>query len=45
MMRGLMAPEWPVLSFLYGLHPWDLERLSPIELAEYREQAKKLLGG
>lgn len=34
-MRRAIAPAWPALSRVYGLHPWDVERLTPDELRAY----------
>lgn len=43
MIRRSLRKEWPALSFLYGIHPWDVERLSYTELDQYQEQAKQFL--
>lgn len=45
MIRALLLREWPALSYLFGLHPWDVERLNVLELTEYREQAQQLMKG
>lgn len=34
-MRRAIAPAWPALSRVYGLHPWDVERLTPDEIRAY----------
>lgn len=34
-MRRAIAAAWPALSRVYGLHPWDVERLTPDELRAY----------
>lgn len=34
-MRARYLHAWPALAELYGLHPWDVERLTHAELAEY----------
>lgn len=34
-MRRALAKEWPALSRLFGLHPWDLGRLTHDELTGY----------
>ncbi len=34
-MRRAIASAWPALSRVYGLHPWDVERLTPDELRAY----------
>ena len=40
MIRRALVDEWPALSRLYGLHPWDVERLTEAELAGYLEQMR-----
>ena len=27
--------QWPALSRVYGLHPWDTDRMTPDELVGY----------
>ena len=34
-MRAALIELWPVLSDIYGLHPWDVHRLSVVELGRY----------
>lgn len=34
-MRRALVKSWPALSYHFGLHPWDLERLTPAELRAY----------
>lgn len=34
-MRRRLRTTWPALSHLYGLHPYDLDRLTPGELDAY----------
>ena len=34
-MRARLLHSWPALSFHFGIHPWDLDRLSPFELDAY----------
>ena len=34
-MRRAIGPLWPVLSAVYGLHPWDVDHLTPDELNTY----------
>jgi hypothetical protein len=48
MTRRRLLRQWPALSHLYGLHPWDVERLTIDEmdaylddLVEYRRQMSK----
>lgn len=36
-MRRALLAEWPALSRLYGLHPWDVPRLTADELIAYRK--------
>ena len=33
---------WPALSRVYGLMPWDVERLTPDEVTAYLEDLKQL---
>lgn len=40
-MRRALREQWPALSHLYGLHPWDVDgcpTLTAREVAEYLEQ-------
>lgn len=32
-----MGPMWPALSARFGVHPWDVERLTYAELEHYRD--------
>ncbi len=34
-MRRALCKQWPALSQLYGLHPWDLDRLTGDEVGAY----------
>lgn len=34
-MRRAIGPRWPALSRHFGVHPWDVERLTFDELAGY----------
>jgi hypothetical protein len=34
-VRRRLRTTWPALSHLYGLHPYDLDRLTPGELDAY----------
>lgn len=44
MTRALLLEEWPVLSYLFHIRPWEVDMLSTVELNEYLSQAPKLLG-
>lgn len=44
-MRRAHLKAWPALSHLYGLHPWDIDRLTYAELREYVAHARKLNKG
>ena len=35
-MRQELLSQWPALSHLFGLHPWDIDRLTAREVAAYR---------
>lgn len=39
-MRARLLHTWPALSHLFHLHPWDLERLTPLELEAYLSAAE-----
>jgi hypothetical protein len=34
-VRAGLLNAWPGLSHYYGIHPWDVERLSYLELQAY----------
>jgi len=34
-VRRRLLPVWPALSFRFGLHPWDVDRLTVDELNAY----------
>ena len=36
-MRQAIGNRWPALSHWFGLHPWDVERLTPFEIKSYLE--------
>lgn len=36
-MRAALIEAWPGLSHWFGIHPWDVGRLSVVELAQYIE--------
>lgn len=40
-MRRRLLDWWPALSLHYGLHPWDVERLTPDELVAYQRDTMK----
>lgn len=35
MIRRRLGPRWPALSHWFGLRPWHVDRLTPLELAHY----------
>jgi hypothetical protein len=37
-VRRALLRSWPALTRFYGLHPWDVERLTSDELNEYLRQ-------
>lgn len=37
-----MLKAWPALSYHFGLHPWDVGRLSEIEIDFYLEALRDL---
>lgn len=37
-MRRALRKQWPALSHWFGIHPWDVDRLTLYELAEYVDQ-------
>lgn len=39
-MRAALEEAWPALSHLYGLRPWDTERLTPGELNAYMDDIR-----
>ena len=40
MIRRALVDEWPALSHLYGIHPWDMDRLTLAELEAYVTQMR-----
>lgn len=34
-MRRALTQSWPALSYLYGLHPWDIAHLTMDEINAY----------
>lgn len=41
-MRARLAERWPALSYHFGLHPWDVGRLSLVEMNAYLEALEAL---
>ena len=41
-MRRAIGDRWPALSAYFGLHPWDVERLSYRELEHYQHALNDL---
>lgn len=41
-MRRALLQAWPALSRVYGLHPWDVERMTPDEVRGYLEDLKQI---
>lgn len=39
-MRRALLEELPALTKFYGLRPWDLDRMTLREVAEYRNQMR-----
>jgi hypothetical protein len=37
-VRRALLRRLPALSWFYGLHPWDVERLTQNEIGEYLDQ-------
>lgn len=35
MTRARLLHAWPTLSHLFGIRPWELDLLTPVELDEY----------
>lgn len=35
-MRRAIGDRWPALSAYFGIHPWDVDRLSYRELEHYQ---------
>lgn len=44
-MRAALLPVWPALSKHYGLHPWDVDRLSAAEMNQYLDGLAELARG
>jgi hypothetical protein len=42
-VRASLLNVWPDLSHLFGLHPWDLDRLTPHELESYLDARNSFL--
>ena len=40
-MRRRLLPEWPALSHWFGIHPWDVYRLTPAEIKAYQRALPK----
>jgi len=36
-LRARLIPHWPALSEIWGLHPFDFDRLSAAEWASYMD--------
>ena len=36
-MRRAIGDRWPALSAYFGLHPWDVDRLSYREIEHYTQ--------
>lgn len=36
-MRRAVGPGWPALSHYFGVHPWDVERMTYAEVGWYRD--------
>jgi hypothetical protein len=34
-VRRVIGDAWPALSYHFGIHPWDVERLTHVEIATY----------
>lgn len=34
-MRAALLKAWPALSETFGIHPWDVKRLSAAEIGQY----------
>jgi hypothetical protein len=43
MIRALLLKEWPALSHLFGIRPWETDMLSTTELSEYIRQGRGYL--
>lgn len=41
-MRAALAEAWPALSRFFGLKPWDVERLTLVELNAYLVALKEM---
>lgn len=41
-MRAALLHQWPALSRLFGLHPWDVDRLTFDELRAYLEHFEEI---
>jgi hypothetical protein len=35
-LRRAVGDDWPALSRVYGIHPWDVHRLTFHEIATYQ---------
>lgn len=40
-MRAKLLKVWPALSYMYGLKPWDIGRLSAAELLVYLDDLEE----
>lgn len=36
-MRAALVELWPTLAECFGIHPWDVARLSVAEISQYVE--------
>ncbi len=41
-MRARLLNAWPDLSHYFGIHPWDVERLSYVEIDSYVEALNEI---
>jgi hypothetical protein len=42
-VRRALLPLWPAFSRVYGLHPFDVERLTPDEVNGYLADLNRML--
>jgi hypothetical protein len=40
-VRRRLLKSWPALSHFYGIHPWDVDRLTVDELIAYQKALPK----
>lgn len=43
MIRARLLRAWPNLSHYFGIHPWDVERLTVFELNAYLDAIKQIV--